>query len=422
MNTPRVLVFAILALAAASRPGDAQDSKPVPADQLFADAKALSAHEEWRDAIAHFRRFLREHPADPRAPEARFWVGFSLVKSGEFDEAVRALEPFRTGLARDKWADDALLQLGHAHRGREEDDLALATWKLLLETYPDSVWRTEAAVQIIDLLFNGAKDYAACLPYCERVVRDAADFAGITEARYAGAYCLNALGRYDEADRWMDRWFSPDEAVEAAWRRLLDAQRELRRGRTDAAFRTIDAIGADFPDLDREDRNDLTLRAAAMLAREKQADRARALLIAAMERSTGDSEDEIAGFLDQLEEAAGGGDGFRDVLDRLANEPALPLLARLAVRGRRVEALREDEHAEQAEALLRRALADEASEYARFRAAVLLSEVLHEDRDDREGAGKVLTDVLAGLHRGDLVHRVREALKHLEAGPEDGRE
>src|SRR6516165_9560806 len=99
------LALVVLTLAAVSRAGDVQDGKPVPADQLFAEAKALSAHEEWRDAIARFRRFLREHPGDPRASEARFWVGFSLVKSGEFDEAVGALEPFRTALAQDKWAD-----------------------------------------------------------------------------------------------------------------------------------------------------------------------------------------------------------------------------------------------------------------------------------------------------------------------------
>jgi tetratricopeptide (TPR) repeat protein len=315
-----------------------------------------------------------------------------------------------------------LLQLGHAYRGRDENDLALASWKRLLEKHPDSVWRTEAAVQIVELLFHDAKDYAACLPYCERVVRDAADFAGITEARYDGAYCLNALGRYDEADRWMDRWLTPDDAIEAAWRRVLVAQRDLRLGRTDQAFRSLDALDADFPDLDRGDRNDLTLRAAAMLTREKQSGRARDLLVAALKRSEGDSEDEIAGFLEQLEEAAEGEGGFRDVIERLAKEPSLPLMARLAIRDRRVELLREDEHPDRAESLLRQSLAEETSEYARFRGATLLAEVLGEDRDDRDGARKVLTDVLPGLHRHDLVHHVREALTTLEDKPEGERE
>ena len=422
MKASRVPSLVVLILAAVSRAGDVQDGKPLPADQLFAEAKALSAHEEWREAIARFRRFLREHPDDPRASEARFWIGFSLVKSGEFDEAVRELEPFQSGLAQDKWADDALLQLGHAYRGHDENDLALASWKLLLEKHPDSVWRTEAAVQIIDLLFHDAKDYAACLPYCERVVRDAADFAGITEARYAGAYCLNVLGRYDEADRWMDRWFTPDDAGESGWRRVLGAHRDLRLGRTDHAFRSLDSLDADFPDLDRGSRNDLTLRAAAMLTREKQAGRARDLLVAALKLSAGDSEEDIAGLLDQLEEAAEGDGGFRDILEGLAKELSLPLMARMAVRDRRVGILRDGEHPDQAESLLREALARETSEYALVRVATLLAELLNEDRDDRTGAMKVLNEILPGLHRNDLVHQVREALKDLQSPPEGERE
>jgi tetratricopeptide (TPR) repeat protein len=422
MKISRVLSLVVFALAAVSRAGGVQDGKPLPADQLFAEAKALSAHEEWRDAIARFRRFLREHPDDSRAPEARFWIGFSLVKSGEFDEAVRALEPFRSDLAQDKWADDALLQLGHAYRGRDEDDRALASWKLLLEKHPDSVWRTEAAVQIVDLLFHEAKDYAECLRYCERIVHDAADFAGITEARYAGAYCLSALGRFDEADRWMDRWFVADDAGEAGWRRVLGAHRDLRLGRADQAFRSLDSLDADFPDLDRGSRNDLTLRVAAMLTREKQGGRARDLLVAALKQSAGDSDEDIAGLLDQLEEAAGDDGGFRDILERLAREPSLPLMARMAVRDRRVRILREEEHPDQAESLLREALAKERSEYALFRAATLLAEVLNEDRDDRTGARKVLDEALPRLRRNDLVHQVREAIKDLQDPPESERE
>ena len=202
-----------------------------------------------------------------------------------------------------------MLQLGHAYRGNDQNDRALAAWKRLEEKYADSVWRTEAALQIIDVLYT-IKDYAACLPYCERVVGEAADFAGITEARYIGAYCLTALSRYDEADRWMDRWFSADDAIEAGWRRVLYAQRELRQGRVNQTFTAIEALDADFPDLDRDDRHDLTLRAASMLNRENQAGRARELLIAALKQSAGHSEENIDALLDQLEEAVSGDDSF----------------------------------------------------------------------------------------------------------------
>ena len=308
-------------------------------------------------------------------------------------------------------ADDALLQLGHAYRGQDDNQRALGAWKLLLEKHADSVWRTEAALQIIDLLFHADKDYAACLPYCERLTRETTDFGSITEARYAGAYCLNALGRYDEAGRWTDRWFTPDSAVEAGWRRLLNAQRDLRQGRADEAFKSLDALDVDFPDLDRGDRLDLTLRAATMLSRENQTGRARDLLVAAIRNSAGDSEDEITALLDQLAETAVGDRAFHDALEGLAKDPALPLIGRIAVRNRQVEGLREEEKSDQAESQLRDALAKEKAEYARFRVATLLAELLDEDQDDRTEAIKVLNEVLPSMRRNDLAHQIREDRK-----------
>src|SRR5262249_27588716 len=153
-------------------------------------------------------------------------------------------------LAQDKWADDALLQLGRAHQRNGASDPALAAWKRLVEKYPDSVWRIEAELSIADELFNARNDYGACLSYCEAVVKESVPFAAITEARYVGAYCLNALGRRDDADRWMDRWFAPDVAIEAAWRGVINAQRALNRGNATEAFAIIASLYADYPDID----------------------------------------------------------------------------------------------------------------------------------------------------------------------------
>jgi tetratricopeptide (TPR) repeat protein len=419
-----ILTLLVVVLATESSAGDVgfQDGKAPAADELFAQAKALSSREEWENAVTRFREFLGKHPDDPRASEARFWIGFSLVKSDEFAEAVSELESFEQGLAKDKWADDALLQLGHAYRGQDDNQRALGAWKLLLEKHADSVWRTEAALQIIDLLLHAEKDYAACLPYCERVTRETADLGSITEARYAGAYCLNALSRYDEASRWTDRWLSSDSAIEAGWRRLLLAQRDLRQGRPEEAFKSLESLNDDFPDLDRGDRLDLTLRVATMLSRENHTGRARDLVVAAMKNSAGDSEDEITALLDQLAETTVGDRAFRDALERLAGDQGLPLMARVGVRNRQVQALREDEHFDQAESLLRDALAKEKAEYARFRAATLLAELLNEDQDDRSEAMKVLNEVLPGLRRNDLVHEIRKAIKELQSSPEEERE
>lgn len=382
-------------------------------DDLFDQAKTLSTQEQWEKAITRFREFLGQKPNDPRTTEARFWIGFCLVKSENFDEAIAELAPFESTLAQDQWADDALLQLGHAYRGNDESTAALGVWKALVDKHPDSPGRTEATLQIIEILF-GDKDYAGCLSYCDRVVQGIADVGQITEARYAGAYCLNALGRYDESERWMDRWFQPDDAIETGWRRVLKGQHELRTGHLNDAFTTIDSLSTDFADLAQDSRFDLTLRAATMLTRENQATRARELLLATLKQSTGQSEDSVNALLDQLQETAQSNDSFAAILESLALDKSLPLVARVIVRDRRVQILREGEHAEQAESLLRSALTKETDEFARFHAATRLAELLNEDKDDPNAASELLKSASQNLRRNDLGHRIREMIKELE--------
>jgi tetratricopeptide (TPR) repeat protein len=414
MNT--VAAVLTLAMCAQARPGG-----QTPKDDLFDKGKALSTREKWPEAISCFREFVAGHPDDPRASEARYWIGYCLVKSDEYDDAVQELTPFEADLKKDKWADDALLQLGHAYRGNDHHDQALAAWKRLLDQHVDSIWRSEAALQIIDVLYS-KKDYAACLPYCELLVKAVADFAAISQARYIGAYCLNALSRYDEADRWMRQWFSPDDALEAGWRRVLSAQRELRQGRVDNALGAINAVGLEFPDLDRDDRIDLTVRVATMLTRENQPARARDMLIAAINHSSVQSEENVEGLLEQLKEASSGDVSFLSMLERLASDANVPFLARIVVRERRVDALCEDERADDAEALLRRALAEDKEEYARFRAAIRLAELLDDEQEDKTEAVRVLKDILSSLKRSDLAHRAREAIEGLEKKTDDDRE
>ena len=143
------------------------------------------------------------------------------MKLGENEEAVEILNPFTDALAGDKWADDALLQIGKAFRGLGKESDALATWKRHLQRYPQSVWRTEVTLGMIDLLFYHATDLTACLSYCRQLTQEVQDRDSTTEARYLGAYCLNALRKFDDSVAWADRLFDPESPLEEAWRRLL---------------------------------------------------------------------------------------------------------------------------------------------------------------------------------------------------------
>ena len=392
----------------------AQAPTPTAPDDPLAEAKGQAGREEWAEAADHFRDFFKAHPDSPQAAEARFWVGFCRVKLGQHDEAVDALRPFETTLARDTWADDALLHLGSAYRGKGDNDLALAVWKRLLGEYPDSVWHNEALLKIVEVLFYDAQDYAACLPYCERIVDEVPDPDASSQARLLGAYCLNAQKRFDEADRWAGRWLDRGDAHEEAWRRVLAAQRELICGRPDAAMAALESIDADFPDLDEETRLDVLLQAATVLRKYGQPDRARALLLTELRRPSRRGEDDFGSLLDALDESFGADHrpGFLDALTALSADAKVPPAVRIAARARQARVLRESEQADQAADLLRKALAEEPSEYGRVKAATALAELLAEAREDRSGARRVLDELLPKLRRRDLAHQVREELGH----------
>ena len=397
----------------------AQAPGPPPSDPL-AEGRALAEKEEWAEAVEKLRAVLRAHPDAPQAPEARFWVGFCLVKQGEDAEAIETLRPFETTLSQDTWADDALLHLGSAYHSKGDADLAIAAWKRLLDKYPESVWRSEALLKIVDILFNDSADYAACLPYCERVVKEVSDPEASSPARLCGAYCLNALRRFDDAERWADQWLDRGHAHEEAWRRVLAAQRDLIQGHPDAAMATLEAIEADFPDLDEGARLDILLQTASVLRKHGHPDRARTLLGAEFRRPSRRAEDDFSALLEALSQTFGPDHraDFLDALSDLSTDPKVPMPIRVAARDRHAQALREDDHDDRAADLLRKALADEPSEYGRVKAAIALANLLAEAKEDRTNAARVLADLLPRLRRRDLAHQVREELAKYRTQPD----
>jgi tetratricopeptide (TPR) repeat protein len=396
------------------------DDPPAPkgVQDPLAEARALRDKEEWAEAGARFREVLDKEPNGTTAPEARFWAGFCLVKLGEHGPAAEILGPFETTLAEDTWADDALLQLGHAYLGNGDKARALAAWTRQLEKYPESVWRLEVMLKVVDLHFYQTEDFPACLAASERVVAEFPDRGGTAEARYDGAYCLNVLRRFGDAEAWAERNFDPESPLEESWRRVLGAQRDLLRGKVEAALDAVGSLDVDFPDLDQGNRHDLKLRTTHMLRYNGRADRARQLLLDELGRSAGRPEDEVSSLLDELAEIIGEDRrrDFSEALARLTDDPNSPLIVRVAARERRARLLIEGNEFDPAADLLRVAIEKDAVEYARVRAALSLAEALDEHRQDHAGAAKVLADLLPKIGRRDLAHQVRKAAEKYQPG------
>lgn len=272
--------LATVAQADGVPPADSPPTGPL------AEAKTILATEDWKAAANAFLKFLRKQPGAPEAAEATFWAGYSLVKAGDFEQAIQALLLFEDRLAGDKWADDALLQLGQAYQGAGEGDEALECWKRLVEKHPTSVWRNETLLNIVNLLYVAAK-FDDCFAYCEQVMKEISDPNATWEVSYIGAFCLNAMKRFDDAERWIERWFDPSRAIHEAYRTVLTAQRHLLEGQPDAATQAVESLVRDFTDLDGSEWIDVLLRTSLMLRLNGERDRARNLLIGYLQRLGG---------------------------------------------------------------------------------------------------------------------------------------
>ena len=366
--------------------------------------------EQWSEAAEQYQLFLRKHPGAPRAAEARFWIGFCLVKAGEPRDAVRFLRPFEALLAESKWADDALLQLGHAYAGSDDNDLALAAWKRLIEKHPRSVWRTEALGNIIYLLFYDSKDYAQCLKYCRQILEESKDEQ---DAQLVGAFCLNSLRRFDEADKWTKRWFDLKTARGERMRRVLEIQRDLLRGNSKAAFRRVDRLQTDFPELAGEERLETLLMANFVLRSNGQVDRAFKLLADALPTLRDFKEETIHSVLTEMITTLGDIDP-KQIMDRfehLAGRTDIPPNVRAQIRGIQVDSLMESEQPRAAADLLRLVMKTDKSQYVRCEAVLLFADLMTEELDDPAAARDKLTDVLKRLTRRDLILRVQARRK-----------
>jgi tetratricopeptide (TPR) repeat protein len=414
MNPWCVIWFLVATVVPLQTPAAEADTNPGEATQssdALAEPKALLAQEKWDEAASAFLRFLRKNPQSPFAAEATFWTGFCQVKSQNFEQAIQTLRPFEDAKADAKWADDALLQLGYAYQGASEVDLALECWKRLVQKFPASVWRHDTLLNIVNLLYRGEK-FGECYPYCEQVMKEITDPNATSETRYIGAFCLNALSRFEDGERWVERWFDPTRSIHEAYRIVLAAQRNLLQGNGDAATEAIGSIVRDFPDLETGEWIDALVRASFMLRCNDRREEARTVLLGSLPRLGGQPEHVIQGLIEEMDAVLGDErlEKWLELMSDAAGNETYPPVFCAVLQDRLVADLRKSNRSQEAVEWLKRTLAGQRAEFARYRTAILLSEVLAGDLNQRDAAASVLDELQKTLERRDFKHDVQARL------------
>ena len=94
--------------------------------QLYEQAYGYLLQQDYRSAQAGFSDFLRNHPQDPLAPSALYWLGESHYVQRNYADAVEAFDLVVSAYGSSGKAADAQLKHGMAlaHLGKQKDACA----------------------------------------------------------------------------------------------------------------------------------------------------------------------------------------------------------------------------------------------------------------------------------------------------------
>src|SRR5438876_7912519 len=128
----------------------------LPAEELYRLGEQDLARSRYEDARSRFKEIVARHPDSSYAPRARFLIGETYFREGEFDKAVKEFEAFLAFYPQHQIADLVQYRLAVSYYDQmkpvEQDQAltgkALAQFKKLVKDYPESRYATDALAKI----------------------------------------------------------------------------------------------------------------------------------------------------------------------------------------------------------------------------------------------------------------------------------
>jgi tol-pal system protein YbgF len=117
-----------------------------PSDQL-AYAMGLLNQNDYAGGEKAFKEFLSQHPTDPLAGNAQYWLGRTYFARNNFNDATRTFAEGYKKYPQSPRAAENLLYLGRSLAGLNQKANACQAYARLLSEYPKSVDATKASAQ-----------------------------------------------------------------------------------------------------------------------------------------------------------------------------------------------------------------------------------------------------------------------------------
>lgn len=116
---------------------------PANAADTFAQARQLMLSGDYTGAEAGFQDYVTRHGDGPKAPEARYWLGKTLMARAAYPDAAGAFIGAIRGWPQTGWAPDAVVELSRALIQLKKPSDACQTLEEFARRYP----KASAAVQ-----------------------------------------------------------------------------------------------------------------------------------------------------------------------------------------------------------------------------------------------------------------------------------
>ena len=107
-------------------------------DELYRNSYEFILSGDYSTAEAGFRDHIARFPADPKASDAHYWLGESLLGQQKFRDAAEVFLAANRDYPDSAKAPDMLLKLGISLNGLQQREVACATYKEIGKRYPKS--------------------------------------------------------------------------------------------------------------------------------------------------------------------------------------------------------------------------------------------------------------------------------------------
>lgn len=128
----------------------------LPADELYQIGETELERRQYDKARENFKRIVERHPNTSFSPRARFLMGETYYREGEFAKAIAEFETFVSFYPQHQIADLVQYRLAMAYYDQlkpiEQDQTlakkALEQFRKLVKDYPESRYATDALAKI----------------------------------------------------------------------------------------------------------------------------------------------------------------------------------------------------------------------------------------------------------------------------------